>query len=127
MNDHGEDHRGDLRARISDQLVRLHKEHYGIGPTESKTYYQDDLLVCLFRGGFTRVEESLRLAGRTQAVIDQRSHWQAMMRTRFVELVELETGRDVVGFMSGNQQDPDMIAEIFILGGSKDPGTDPSA
>lgn len=26
--------------------------------------YQDDLVVCLLRGGFTRVEETLREAGR---------------------------------------------------------------
>ena len=36
-------------------------------------------------------------------------------RERFEGVVEEATGRKVVGFMSGNQQDPDMICEIFIL------------
>jgi hypothetical protein len=30
-------------------------------------------------------------------------------------VVEHATGRRVIGFMSGNQQDPDMICEIFVL------------
>jgi hypothetical protein len=37
------------------------------------------------------------------------------MRDRFVAVIERETGRHVVGFMSGNQQDPDMICEVFLL------------
>lgn len=100
---------------IATKLVQLHKQHYGIGPSEARTYWQDDLVVCLFRGGFTRVEESLRLAGRGNAVIDQRAHWQEIMRPTFKAIVEQETLRQVIGFMSGNQQDPDLIAEIFIL------------
>ena len=34
---------------------------------------------------------------------------------RFEAVIERATGRHVVGFMSGNQQDPDMICELFIL------------
>jgi hypothetical protein len=38
-----------------------------------------------------------------------------VMRRRFEQVVEQATGRKVVGFMSGNQQDPDMICEVFVL------------
>jgi hypothetical protein len=48
-------------------------------------------------------------------VIDQRMAFQEVMRARFEEVIERATGRHVVGFMSGNQQDPDMICEVFIL------------
>jgi len=41
--------------------------------------------------------------------------FQNVMRARFEQVVEEATGRRVIGFMSGNQQDPDMICEIFIL------------
>ena len=81
----------------------------------TKTYYQDDLVVCLLRGGFTRVEQTLRDGGRGHAVIQQRMEFQEVMRDRFVEVVESATDRRVVGFMSGNQQDPDMICEVFVL------------
>jgi hypothetical protein len=30
-------------------------------------------------------------------------------------VIEDATGRRVIGFMSGNQQDPDIMCEVFIL------------
>ena len=30
-------------------------------------------------------------------------------------MIEHATGRPVIGFMSGNQQSPDMICEVFVL------------
>jgi uncharacterized protein YbcI len=106
---------GAIRSAISDGMVALLKEFYGVGPTQTKTYYHDDLVVCLLRGGFTRVERTLLEGGRGQAVIKQRMEFQEVMRDRFAEVIENATGRKVVGFMSGNQQDPDMICEVFVL------------
>ena len=106
---------GAARSAISDGLVALLKDYYGVGPTEAKTYYMDDLVVCVLRGGFTRVERTLLEGGRTAAVIQQRMEFQEVMRERFVAVVEHASGRRVVGFMSGNQQDPDMICEVFVL------------
>ena len=37
------------------------------------------------------------------------------MGERFKDVIENELGREVVGFMSGSQQDPDLIAEVFVL------------
>ena len=37
------------------------------------------------------------------------------MRERFEAVIEHATGRRVIGFMSGNQQHPDMMCEVFIL------------
>jgi len=106
---------GDTRTAISDGMVALLKDYYGVGPSQAKTYYHDDLVVCLMRGGFTRVEQTLLEGGRTSAVIQQRMEFQEVMRDRFVAVIEDATGRQVVGFMSGNQQDPDMICEVFVL------------
>lgn len=120
-------HDGAARTAISDGMVALLKEYYGVGPTQTKTYYLEDLVVCLLRGGFTRVEQTLLEGGRTAAVIQQRMEFQEVMRARFVEVIENVTGRHVVGFMSGNQQDPDMICEVFVLAPTElladDPGT----
>jgi uncharacterized protein YbcI len=106
---------GAARTAISDGMVALLKEFYGVGPTQAKTYYHDDLVACLMRGGFTRVEQTLLEGGRTSAVIQQRMEFQEVMRDRFTAVIEEATGRKVVGFMSGNQQDPDMICEVFVL------------
>jgi uncharacterized protein YbcI len=91
------------------------KDHYGKGPTQAKTYYHDDLVVCLLRGGFTRVEETLLEGGRGEDVISQRMAFQEVMRDRFQAVIEDATGRRVLGFMSGNQQHPDLICEVFVL------------
>ncbi len=61
------------------------------------------------------MEQTLLEGGRTSAVIQQRMEFQEVMRPRFVGVIEGATGRKVVGFMSGNQQDPDMICEVFVL------------
>jgi uncharacterized protein YbcI len=106
---------GDVLTAISDGLVALLKEFYGRGPTQAKTYYHDDLVVCVLRGGFTRVERTLLEGGRGAAVIEQRMAFQDVMRDRFEAVVEGATGRPVIGFMSGNQQSPDMICEVFVL------------
>jgi uncharacterized protein YbcI len=55
---------GDVLTAISDGMVALLKEFYGRGPTRAKSYYQDDLVVCVLRGGFSRVEETLLEGGR---------------------------------------------------------------
>lgn len=106
---------GDVLTAVSEGMVALLKEYYGLGPTQAKTYYQDDLVVCLLRGGFTRVEQTLLAGGRGHAVIQQRMEFQEVMRERFVAVIEHATGRRVVGFMSGNQQAPEMICEVFVL------------
>ena len=95
--------------------MALLKEYYGRGPERTRTYVSDDLVVCLLRGGFTRVEQTLLEGGHGDDVIRQRMAFQQVMRSRFEEVVEQATGRKVIGFMSGNQQDPDMICEVFVL------------
>jgi uncharacterized protein YbcI len=106
---------GDVLTAISDGMVALLKEFYGRGPTRAKSYYADDLVVCVLRGGFSRVEQTLLDGGRGQAVIQQRMEFQEVMRLRFAKVIEDATGRGVIGFMSGNQQHPDLMCEVFIL------------
>jgi uncharacterized protein YbcI len=124
---------GDVLTAISDGIVALLKEYYGRGPTRAKSYYEDDLVVCLLRGGFTRVEQTLLAGGRGGSVIQQRMDFQDVMRDRFQEVIEQATGRQVIGFMSGNQQDPDIMCEVFILAPTdlvadhEIPGNGPSA
>jgi uncharacterized protein YbcI len=106
---------GEVLTAISDGLVSLLKEFYGRGPTRAKSYFDGDLVVCVLRGGFSRVEQTLLDGGRGAAVINQRMEFQEVMRARFEAVIEDATGHRVIGFMSGNQQDPDMMCEVFIL------------
>lgn len=107
--------RGTTLANISRRIVMLHKEFYGKGPTKARTYLQDDAVFVLLRGGFTRVEETLLRDGRGEAVHRQREAFQQVMHDRFVEVIEDELGRKVIAFMSTSHQDPDLLAELFVL------------
>ena len=120
---------GSVQRNISRRLVGLHKEFYGRGPKNAKTYYLDDAVLVLMRGGFSKVEETLLAEGRGHAVVKQRMEFQEVMRRRFTEVVEQEMRRDVIGFMSGTQQDPDLSAEIFVLAprGDESPEDAPTA
>jgi uncharacterized protein YbcI len=115
--EHTKEH-GEVLTEISNGMVALLKDYYGVGPTQAKTYYHDDLVVCVLRGGFTRVEQTLLDGDRGRAVIEQRMAFQEVMRQRFEAVIQHATGRAVIGFMSGNQQTPDMICEVFVLSGT---------
>ena len=106
---------GEVRTAISEGIVALLKDFYGTGPTRAKTYVAEDLVVCVLRGGFTKAEQTLLEGGRGHAVLTQRVEFQEVMRERFVAVIENATGRRVVGFMAGSQQDPDMLCEVFVL------------
>jgi uncharacterized protein YbcI len=108
-------HHGEILTAISDGMVALLKEFYGRGPTRAKSYFEDDLVVCVLRGGFTRVEQTLLEGGRGSAVIQQRMEFQDLMRDRFAAVIENATGQRVIGYMSGNQQEPDIMCEVFVL------------
>jgi uncharacterized protein YbcI len=108
-------HREVLTA-ISHGLDTLLMEFYGRGPTRAKSYYEEDLVVFVLRGGISRVEETLSDGGLGAAVIRQPTGSQDVMRARFTDVIEAATGRRVIGFVSGKQQQPDLICEVFILG-----------
>ena len=112
---------GAILANISRRIVQLHKEYYGKGPTRAKTYYIDNVVLVMLRGGYTRVEETLLRSGRRRAVMEQRAEFQEVMGSRFREVIRDETGRDVTAFISGNHQDPDILLEVFILEEDEEP------
>ena len=51
--------RGEIAAEISTMFVQLLKEHADRGPTKCRTYVDDDLVIVLMRGGFSRLENTL--------------------------------------------------------------------
>lgn len=110
---------------ISNAIVALHKRYYGKGPTSAKTYMVGELVVVLLKGGYTQVERTLHLEGRSEAVMVQRRAFQDAMQDRFRRVVEEATGREVVAVMSSNHLEPDLSCETFVLG--DDSAADPTA
>jgi len=104
-----------MLATLSNAIVGLYKEHYGKGPTKARSYYLDDMVLCVLRGGLTRAEQTLARSGRIAAVTRQRQEFQEAVRDDFVGTVETIVGRRVTAFMSSVHVDPDMSVEIFML------------
>src|SRR5436190_5567092 len=107
--------RGTMLATISNTIVGLYKTFYGKGPTKARSYYLDDMVVCVLRGGLTRAELTLAQSGRAEAVTRQRAEFQAAVRDEFVAAVEAIVGRRVSAFMSTTHVDPEVSVEIFML------------
>lgn len=109
---------GALAAEISTTFVQLHKEHGGRGPTKCRTYVEDDLIIVLMRGGYSRLEDTLFEDGKWVDVRNTRHAFQDTMEGRFTEAIERLTGREVAAFMSASHQQPDLQIEVFVLDGS---------
>jgi uncharacterized protein YbcI len=116
VGDRPPEREGQLLEEISRRIVQLYKESYGRGPTKARTYWQDDVITVVVRGGFTPDERTLREAGRGEAVLEHRVQFQEAMRTRFKDAVAQLTGRAVIGVLSGVQvEEPEMAAQVFVL------------
>lgn len=107
--------RGEVLARISTGLVQLHSRHYGKGPTKAKTYIMDDTVVCVLRDGLTTAERTLLETGEDESVHRMRRSFQKAMESKFRRIVENETGRKTIAYMSGVHTDPDLDVEVFLL------------
>jgi Na+-translocating membrane potential-generating system (MpsC) len=82
------------------------------------------VITVVLRGGLTPAERTLRHTGHAETVSEQRSIMHAGLRDEFVREISRITGRDVIAFMSGIQQDPDMAAGVFVLAsGTDEPGS----
>lgn len=116
--------RGEVLARISTGLVRLHSRYYGKGPTKAKTHLVNDTVICILRGGFTTVERTLIEDGDVDAVYDIRRSFQRAMEDPFKTVVEQATGRKVIAYMSQVHADPDLAVELFVLESTGESATD---
>ena len=107
--------RGRLLSIISNTVVGLYKRYYGKGPTKARSYYVDDMVVCVLRGGLTRAEVTLAESGRGDLVTRQRHDLQQAIRGEFIRAVEDLVGRRVIAYISGTHTYPDVSVEVFML------------
>jgi uncharacterized protein YbcI len=104
-----------MLAEVTNAIVRLHRRHYGKGPTRSKSFLLDDVLVCVMRDVLTTVERTLVEAGELTKVRDTRFAFGDAMRERFVEAVEQIVGRKVLGVTNQVLVTRDIAVEVFLL------------
>jgi uncharacterized protein YbcI len=106
---------GPLLAEVTNAVVQLHSSHYGKGPTRSKSYLLDDVLICVMSDVLTTVERTLVDAGEHGKVRETRLAFQEAMRDRFTEAIEEIVGRRVLGFTSQVILEPEVAIEVFVL------------
>jgi uncharacterized protein YbcI len=106
---------GELNQAITSALVGIHSRYLGRGPQSATTFYHGNVVVSLLNGVLTHAERTLNEANQGEAVNQMRHLFQETMEADFKEAVERLTGRKVVAFISGNNLDPDVAAEVFIL------------
>ena len=109
------------RLRISNEIVHLHSEYYGRGPSKAKTYIQDDLVVVVLEETFTPAERTLIERGEGDGIHDIRRRFQQVMQDQFKAIVEEAMGRPVRAFMSETSLDEDIAVEVFLLGDAASP------
>jgi uncharacterized protein YbcI len=104
-----------IAGEISRRAVQLLREFTGRGPTKARTVVSHTSVMVLLEDTLTKGERHLAASGKADIVLRGRHEFQWVMRDELVKLVEEETGRRVIAFMSANHIDPDMAAEIFVL------------
>jgi hypothetical protein len=118
------EHRQEL-GTLSRKLVQLLRLRAGRGPTEAKSFWAgDDTLLVLFVGGYTKAERTLLEHGRTHMALAYRHAVQGALEREMCAEVEQVTGRTVSTAMGCAHQEPDVVAQVFLLeplGGSGDP------
>ncbi len=115
MSETDERGRGAIAAAISNRAVGLLHEYTGRGPTKARTTVNHDSVMIVFGDSLTKAERTLAKNGEGAVVMQMRHRFQEAMRDDLIAMVETETGRKVVAFMSANHIDPDMAAEVFVL------------
>jgi uncharacterized protein YbcI len=118
---------GSLLAQISNAMVRIHKEHWGKGPTKARTIYAEDIVLTRLDEIFTQAEATLVRAGREEEVRNMRIAFQRELEHEFVGAVERLTGRKVQAFVSEIHAATNMGIELFVLepaGAPADPSAD---
>jgi uncharacterized protein YbcI len=100
---------------IADAITHAFKTHYGKGPVSLKVHLTGDAVFVLMRGGFSVVEETLRVSGRAEAVRDQRRAFGDMIAPTLEAAVREVMDRDVVAVLADTGQDPDLGAIALVL------------
>lgn len=115
ISTNGRSELGAVAARISREIVQLHSNSYGRGPTKAKTYVHDDYVLCLLEDVFTPAERTLVNAGKTEEVAASRSAFQDAVREEFISIVTNACEREVRAFLSMVHLGPEVSAELFVL------------
>lgn len=113
--DGGDEQGGDLRAAISNAVIKTTAEFTGRGPTRARATIDGDWIFVTLIDTLTKGERKLAETGRGAFVLESRRAFQGAMRDEFVSQIEALTNRPVRAFLSDSHIDPDVAVEVFQL------------
>ena len=105
----------ELLGRVSTEMVQAQRRFFGKGPVKAKSYFVDDLLFVVLRGGLTRAEKTMLEFGQEDMVREFRQLFENEMTERLTGMIEELTGRKVLTYQSQIMFDPDMVVELFVF------------
>jgi uncharacterized protein YbcI len=109
-----------LLRRISTEMAHMQKQAFGKGPTHTKSYMFDDMLLIVMRDGLTVAEKTMLDFGQKDLVRNFRQQFENEMTTRLIDLIEALTERKVLTYQSQIMFNPDVVIEIFVFDRSGD-------
>jgi uncharacterized protein YbcI len=105
---------GSILQAVSNAMVRLHKEQFGRGPTNARSYFAGpDTLVCTLEDSLLPAERTMVEMGEHQRVRESRLFLQVATQAEFVAAVEVLLPRKVRAFASAIDPAPGVVFEIF--------------
>ncbi|PWU22132.1 MAG: hypothetical protein C5B48_10625 [Candidatus Rokuibacteriota bacterium] len=107
--------RAQVESTLAAEILKVHEESYGTGASDIQTHYFDDNVLIIIDVELSRAEQTLREAGRGEAVKATREAFQAAIGPTFNAIVERATGRRVDMFFSWMHVDPPTAVELFRL------------
>jgi uncharacterized protein YbcI len=105
-----------LLAAVSNAMVALHKEQFGRGPTNARSYFAGpDALVCVLDDALLPAERKMAEMGEEQRVRESRAAFQAATTVEFVRVVEEIVHRKVRAFASATDVLQNVVFENFAF------------
>jgi uncharacterized protein YbcI len=103
-------------ALVSNAMVALHKEQFGRGPTNARSYFAgQDTLVCVLDDVLLPAERKMADMGDHQRVRETRMAFQAAAADEFVSAVERIVQRKVRAFASATDVANNTVFENFTF------------
>jgi uncharacterized protein YbcI len=105
---------GERLQAVSNAMVKLHKEQFGRGPTNARSYFAGpDTLVCTLEDALLPAERTMVQMGEHHRVRESRMFLQVASQDQFVGAVEELVSRKVRAFASAIDPAPGVVFEIF--------------
>ncbi len=108
---------GDPLAQVCGEVAAVFRRAWGRGPVRTTAYWAGpNILLVLLENGHTDAEKTLRAAGHIQELLGGRHVLQMVVEDDLKASVQRLLGREVEATLSATRLDPDLSAEIFLLG-----------